>query len=311
MPVTHSKALAQPVKEETFSKTSQSTTVVPASQPDPVNNPKSGRHSTFEVDSPFDEPNLVLSSESASGPIATNSPPRVDGKIPVKALPSVQTIAPTPMTSVTLSVACPDPPHSDAEYQPLNVIPCQRTLSNESCQSEYETAPSSLSSEVPIQESEESWQMAREGSLTGVCYRQCQQLASREQYTELKKDFEEVSKELSMLQIQYYVQQSAGFEKEEALLKEIELEKNKRFEQQESYKNSHLCLQLSLQQQQHCISILEDQIADLKERLQDMSSELKDVKVDAYDKGRALKCLKLKYKDLKSQLDYDALAYLP
>ena len=282
--------------------------------PGPVINPKSGKS---EIDSPVSssEPHQLSPPPSAARqhmPTSSVDPQRVDDSN--KDVPSLQTVAPTPMTTLPLSTAFPSV--CSNENEPSALV-AQRTLSTTSQLSvesslssqDFVTAPSSPDVDYefnPIQESEEYRLQAQ---VAGSCHQKRQQLtrsSSREQYVDLKRKFEEATKELSRLQIQCYVQQSAHSKKEEELLKELESEKNEKFELQinlEKYEYVHLDLHMSLRQHQKYITNLENKLILLNKRLEDVNSELKDVKVDAYDKGRDLECLKLQIKQYEYELE--------
>ena len=292
--------------------------------PGPVINPKNGKS---EIDSPVSSSEPRQQSSPPSAPHQQSSPPsaahqhmptpsvdpqRVDDLN--KDVPSLQTVAPTPMTTLPLSTAFPSV--CSNENEPSALV-AQRTLSTTSQLSVesslssqgFVTAPSSPDVDYefnPIQESEEYRLQAQ---VAGSCHQKRQQLtrsSSREQYVDLKRKFEEVTKELSRLQIQCYVQQSAHSKKEEELLKELESEKNEKFELQinlQKYEYVHLDLQVSLRQHQKYISNLENKLILLNKKLEDVNLELKDVKVDAYDKGRDLECLKLQIKQYECELE--------
>lgn len=287
-------------------------------------NSKSG---TSEIDSPVNsnEPLGVSSPSHQSMPTATLNPQREDENKSSNYVPSLQTVAPTPVTPLSPSTTFPSACSTEDQLSTIVALQPQRKLSTTSQLSVesslssqgFVTAPSSPEIDYefnPIQESDETRSQLQVQE-TSSCHQKRQQFArssSREQYTELKRKFEEATKELSRLQIQCYVQQSAHSKKEEELLKELDLERNGRFELQvklEKYDYLHLDLQVSLGQHQKYISALENKLILLNKKLEDVNSELKDVKVDAYDKGRELECLKLYIK--KYEMELESLRKVP
>ena len=289
---------------------------------DTVINRHGEESSTSEIDLPVDSSNSVLhepnemsslpvhTTPSPAMPTATVCPQIEDDNNPN--VPSLQTITLTPMTSVHPSAACP--PDSDAEDQPSAVVALRphkpladtrllslgSSISSTSSQ-DYHTPPSSPEIERefnPTQESEGSQEQAVEAE--GL--QRLSSTSSCKHCSVLKQQVEQVNDMYLALKLQHSVELSAHSKHEEKLIEEIDSERKEKYELQlrleehqeivRNFNKQNYDLHLVLRQHKDFISMLQNKVAELNQ-------ELKDVKVDAYDKGRALEQMR----QYESQLD--------